>query len=197
MTKTLSPADLDSMFGDLERRIKRLEHADGLGRSSTRAGTTRWQDAAGTDQVVVGLLDDASYGVNTVKWVATTSTSGTDMVLSGGLTADHEVIGQAGAGGSGLTLGPSGTRLTQAQVYAQSLTPTSVGANSTSEQTFTVTGLSTADKVFLNGPAPTSGVVPVHARVSAANTLKVVFANVTAGSLTPAAGTYLVLAIRS
>lgn len=197
MTKTLYPPDLGALYRDLERRLARLERGESLGRAATLAGTTRWKDAAGTDQVVVGLLDDLTYGVQTVKWVATTTTSGTDMTLSGGLTADHAVVGQAGAAGSGLTVGPSGTRLTQARMYSASLTPSSVSANSTSEQTFTVTGLATSDKVVLNGPAPTAGVVPVHARVSAADTLKVIFANVTAGSLTPASGTYLVLAVRS
>lgn len=197
MGKVLGPAELSEMFGEITRRLDRLERTDRLGNAATRGGTSRWQDASGVDQVVIGLLDDATSGINTVKWVATTTTTGTDMTLSGGLTADHEVIGQAGGGASGLTLGASGTRLTQIRVYAPSLTPTSVAANSSAEQTFAVTGLSTADKVLLNGPAPTANCVPVHARVSVADTLKVTFVNVTAGALTPAAGTYLVLAIRS
>lgn len=189
--------DLTIVFGQFAKRLGRLERSDGLGHSATQGGTTRWQDTSGADQVVVGLLDDATYGIQTVKWIATTSTTGTDMVLTGGLTTDHAVVGQAGAGGSGLTVGPSGTRLTQVRKYTTSLTPASVPANSTSEQSFTVTGLSTNDLVWLNGPAPTAGVVPVHTRVSAADTIRIVFANVTAGALTPASGTYLVLAIRS
>lgn len=90
-----------------------------------------------------------------------------------------------------------GTAVTKIAVYAPSLTPTSVAAATTAEQTFTVTGLTTADKVIINGPAVTAGTGIVNARVSAANTLAITFANVTAGALTPAAGTYAVVAIRS
>jgi hypothetical protein len=197
MPRILHPDDVMSILDGVLRRLERLERTESLGKAATQGGTTRWQDTGGVDQVVVGLLDDATYGVKTIKWVATTATTGTDMTLSGGLTADHEVVGQAGGGASGLTLGPSGTLLTQARVYAPVLTPSAVGGASTSEQSFTVTGLSATDKVVVNGPSPTAGCVPVHARVSATDTLRVTFANVTAGSLTPAAGTYLVLAIRS
>jgi hypothetical protein len=90
-----------------------------------------------------------------------------------------------------------GTMITDIAVYPVSLTPASVGAATTAEQTFTVTGLATNDKVFVNGPAPTAGTGIVGARVSAANTLAITFANVTAAALTPAAGTYTILAIRS
>lgn len=90
-----------------------------------------------------------------------------------------------------------GTAITKIAVYAPSLTPASVGAATTAEQTFTVTGLTTADKVIVNGPAPTVGTGIVNARVSAADTLAITFANVTAGALTPAAGTYAIVAFRS
>lgn len=82
------------------------------------------------------------------------------------------------------------------RAFSPSLTPASVAANTSAEQTFTVEGLSTSDSVSVNGPAPTAGCVPVHARVSAADTLAITFMNTTAGGLTPAAGAYAVLAIR-
>lgn len=77
-------------------------------------------------------------------------------------------------------------------VYSASLTPASVAASTSAEQTFAVTGLVTGQGVVVNGPAPTAGTGIVNARVSAANTLALTFGNFTAGALTPAAGTYLI-----
>lgn len=91
----------------------------------------------------------------------------------------------------------AGTAVTKIAVYAPSLTPASVAADTSAEQTFTVAGLTTADKVIVNGPAPVAGTGIVNARVSAADTLALTFMNATAGALTPAAGTYLVVAVRS
>jgi len=97
-----------------------------------------------------------------------------------------------------LTVGASGTAITQIRVYAPSLTPAEVSANTTAEQTFTVTGLSTADKVFVNKPTAQAGLGIVGVRASAANTLAITFANVTASPITPtAAQTYAVVALRS
>lgn len=83
-------------------------------------------------------------------------------------------------------------------MYAPSLTPVATAAAiGTTEQTFTVTGLATTDRVYVNGPAPTSLCPTVHARVSAANTLALAFSTLTAAACTPAAGTYNVVALRS
>ena len=86
-----------------------------------------------------------------------------------------------------------GTALTKAVVYTPSLTPASVSAGAGVEQTFAVSGLTTADTVTVNAPA---GAV-FSARVTAANTLGIVFMPPASGSYTPPAGTYRVLAIRS
>ena len=97
-----------------------------------------------------------------------------------------------------LTLGSSGTALTQVRVYTPSITPAGLAAAiGVTEQTFTVTGLTTADKVIVNGPVPTALCPMVHARVSAADTLAVSFVDLTIALCTPAAGTYTVVAIRS
>ena len=95
-----------------------------------------------------------------------------------------------------LTLG-AGTPLTKAVVYSQTITPASVGAATVAEQTFTVTGLTTADKVLVN-LFPTGNATGIAGvRVSATNTLAISYVNPTAGALTPAAGTYNIVAIRS
>lgn len=96
-----------------------------------------------------------------------------------------------------LALGSGGTALTYAKVYAANITPASVAANTSAEQTFTVTGLTTADVVSLMNPAQTVGIGIVGVRVSAADTLAIHFANFTAGALTPAVGIHKLIAFRS
>ena len=94
-------------------------------------------------------------------------------------------------------VGAAGTSITQIRVYSQSVTPASVSPATAAEQTFTVTGLTTADKVFMN-PAATGNATGVcSCRVTASNTIGITFVNPTAGSLTPGAGTYTFVAIRS
>ena len=81
--------------------------------------------------------------------------------------------------------------------FTPTLTPAATSAAiQTTEQSFTVTGLLTTDRVFVNGPAPTSLCPPVTARVSASNTLAIGFATLSAAACTPAAGTYKILVLR-
>lgn len=70
----------------------------------------------------------------------------------------------------------------------QALTPAAVGAATTAEQTFTITGLQVGDSVQVSKPTTQAGLGIVNARVSAANTIAIAFINPTAGSLTPTAG---------
>ena len=94
-----------------------------------------------------------------------------------------------------LKIGSSGTAITQQTVYTPTLTPAAVAAAGFSEQTFTVTGLATTDTVIVNGPAATASSALVSFRVSAANTLALTW--FCQSALTPAAGTYRIVAIRS
>jgi hypothetical protein len=78
-----------------------------------------------------------------------------------------------------------------------SLTPAAVAANITAAQTFTIAGLLTTDHVAIAcAGAQTAGIFIADVRVSAADTLSVQFGNITAGSLTPAAGNYIIDVIR-
>jgi len=77
-------------------------------------------------------------------------------------------------------------------IYSQVLTPASVAANTTAEQTFTVTGVVSGSVVVVNKPSVTAGVGIDGVRVSAANVIAINYCNVTAGTLTPAAETYLI-----
>ncbi|MES2904821.1 MAG: hypothetical protein V4696_11605 [Pseudomonadota bacterium] len=103
----------------------------------------------------------------------------------------------AGSHFSGVAVGTSGTELSQIKVYSQTITPASVAAATVAEQTFTVTGLTTADKVIVNPAAIANATGIAGARASAADTLAVRFVNPTAGALTPTAGTWTIIAIRS
>lgn len=98
---------------------------------------------------------------------------------------------------SSLGIGSGGTELTLIKVYTPTINPASIAAATSAEQTFTVTGLTTADKVVVIKPSVTAGVGIVNARVSAADTLAITFMNATAGALDPASEVYTVLAFRS
>ncbi len=95
-------------------------------------------------------------------------------------------------------VGSSGTPLTQITVYTPTLTPAACNANTTAEQTFTVTGLTTADKVIVNKPTSQAGLGIVGVRVTAADTLGITYSNNTGSPITPTASeVYPVIAIRS
>lgn len=84
----------------------------------------------------------------------------------------------------------------RAQIITQSLDVASVAANTTAEQTFTVTGLAVGDAVIVNKPALNAGLGVCNARVSAANTLALTFNNNTAGAIDPAAETYTIIVFK-
>lgn len=96
-------------------------------------------------------------------------------------------------------LGASGTAVTQLKIYTPSLSPSAVAANTTAEQTFSVSGLTTADSILcVNKPTAQAGLGIVGYRVSAADTLAVTFSNNTGSPITPTASeTYRVVALRS
>lgn len=91
----------------------------------------------------------------------------------------------------------SGTSITGIVVYSQTVTPSAVNAATAAEQDFTVTGVTTADKIIVNPVATGNATAVCAARVKSANTVSIQFVNPTAGSLTPGAGTYTFIAVRS
>lgn len=72
------------------------------------------------------------------------------------------------------------------------LTPVSVAANTTAEQTFTVAGLPANSQVVVNKPSFTTGLGIGSARVSALNTLAITYINNTAAAIVPPAETYTI-----
>ncbi len=75
-------------------------------------------------------------------------------------------------------------------LYKALLTPVSVAANTTAEQTFTVTGLISGTPVWVNKPSWQTGLGIVGVRVSATNTLAITYANLTAAAIVPTTETY-------
>lgn len=139
---------------------------------------------------VTGTLPVANGGTG-----VTASTGTVAVVLSTSPTLVTPVLGAAT--GTSLALG-GGTAITKIVAYAPTLTPIATAAAiQTVEQTFTVTGLATTDKVFVNGPVPTSLCPAVTCRVSAADTLAIGFTTLTAVACTPVAGVYNIIAIRN
>lgn len=80
--------------------------------------------------------------------------------------------------------------------FMQTLTPVSVAALTTAEQTFTITGanaLVAASPAWVNKIASaTPGLAIVGVRVSAANTLAITYANLTTNAIVPPAEPYLI-----
>jgi|SRR5579859_7909980 len=79
---------------------------------------------------------------------------------------------------------PVMTRITQ------TLTPASVAANTTAEQTFTVAGLVAGTEVYVTKPTVTANLTVAGVRVSAANTLAINFANNSGAAIVPPAELY-------
>ena len=68
------------------------------------------------------------------------------------------------------------------------LSPTIVGANTTSEQTFSLLGAQIGDAISVSKPTSQTGLACVNCRVSAKDTVAIQFMNNTAGGITPTAG---------
>lgn len=82
------------------------------------------------------------------------------------------------------------------QTYTKILDPASVNANTTSEQTFTVQGLTMTDIVIVNKPSHTTGIGIVGCRVSAVNTLAITYMNCTALLIDPPSEDYFIKSVR-
>ena len=77
-------------------------------------------------------------------------------------------------------------------IYNTLLTPTSVAANTTAEQTFTVTGVLASSACWVNKPSWTSGLGIAGVRVSALNQIAINYINTTANAIVPPAETYVI-----
>ena len=108
---------------------------------------------------------------------------------------------------SSLTLGVSGTdtSITAIRVYSSTLGSGSIAAASVVASSYTITGLSTDDKIISITP-PASGISSgnaasligiAYAQVSAADTLQIAWINPQAVALVRTTGIYTIVALRS
>ena len=78
-------------------------------------------------------------------------------------------------------------------IYSATLTPASIAANTTAEQTFAVTGLISSTPVWVNKPTAQAGLGISGCRVSSTNNIGITFSNFTGTAITPTAGeTYII-----
>lgn len=81
-------------------------------------------------------------------------------------------------------------------VFTQTIDPASVSANTSAEQDFTVSGLLVGDVVMVRKPTHTAGFIVGNARVKAANTLSIQFANITGSPIDASSETYTIIVWR-
>lgn len=86
----------------------------------------------------------------------------------------------------GNTTIPRGNMLNE-WLLGVTLSPISVAPNTSAEQSFTIPGLLVGDFISVVKPTVQAGLGIVNSRVSAANTLALAFANMTAATITPTA----------
>lgn len=79
--------------------------------------------------------------------------------------------------------------INELQIVSVALTPSAVSANTTAQQTFTVTGVKVGDVVVaVEKPSHQAGLGIVGWRVTAADTVGITFSNNTGAGITPTAG---------
>lgn len=70
-------------------------------------------------------------------------------------------------------------------VLSLTISPTTVAANTTAEQTFALSGVQLGDMIEVSKPTQQNGLGIVNARVSAAGVVAIAFGNFTAATFTP------------
>jgi|WetSurMetagenome_2_1015567.scaffolds.fasta_scaffold557499_2 hypothetical protein len=77
--------------------------------------------------------------------------------------------------------------------YEESINLASISAGTYSTQTFTITGLTTADVAIVNPPALTTGLYLISYYISASDTLSLTFYNSTGGAINETPNTYKIM----
>jgi len=80
--------------------------------------------------------------------------------------------------------------------FTVTIDPSPVAANTTAEQTFTVTGINTKDLIMVNKSTTTVGLGIVGSRSSAKDQIAITFINATGSTIDPPSEQYNILAIR-
>lgn len=111
-----------------------------------------------------------------------------------GITKTWEVNNEGIANFSGLNLG--GSVLTNMKIYlTRVVTPTAVPATTCVDETFSVDGVTTADRVSNVTPPDVLGNISINAYIPARDTLLLHFCNPSGSSVYPPRGVYSILAV--
>jgi hypothetical protein len=159
----------------------------GTGLASVAANTSAEQSLTVTGVAATDIV------VGTQK---PTLTAGTG--LAGTRVSAANTLGISFINTTAGALTPSATEIYGVTTYCQNpvaplkifrpiLSPVSVAANSSAEETFTVTGVPAGSTVTINKPSHQPGLAIAGCRVTAANTIGITFENVTAAIITPTA----------
>lgn len=81
--------------------------------------------------------------------------------------------------------------------YTVTINPSSVSANTTSEEEFTVSGVSSDDSIVVSKPSHTTGLGIVNSRVSDKDMVAITFMNTTASSIDPPEEDYTITVIKA
>lgn len=132
-----------------------------------------------------GGADFISWNGNTFGWGTHTDPTTDEFQVDG---SGH--ITAVAAGLASLVVGAGSTVNAINYYVTASITPTSVTNATCSDQTFTISGLTTSDSITAVKPPSSLGNVTINGYVSASNTLLLHFCNPSAAPVTPPAGVY-------
>jgi hypothetical protein len=135
---------------------------------------------------------------NGVNYLAVTPAIANGNVLLAPQGTDTDVdLELRGKGTGGVQIGASGTPITELRIFTATIDPASVAANTTAEQTFTVTGLTTSHRIIqVIKPTLTAGLGIVNSRVSATDTIAITFSNNTGSGIDAASESYIIVAVK-
>lgn len=148
--------------------------------------------------VIIGAL--GKNGVRIPATVFEQITAGTAQANKAavlGATNNLDILNVAALAATTSVAVGGGTLMTKIVAYAAVIDPASVAAATTAEQLFTVTGIATTDKLFINKPTVTAGLGIANVRASATNQIGITFVNATAGAIDAVSETYTIIAMRS
>jgi hypothetical protein len=165
-----------------------LDQIQGDGTSG--GGTYVGGNATGT------TLTLKANGVDTTGVLTLSAASATALLAPGGSVADVD-LELRGKGTGGVQIGAAGTPITELRVFTATIDPASVAANTTAEQTFTVTGLTTSHRIIqVIKPTLTAGLGIVNSRVSATDTIAISFSNNTGVGIDAASESYIIVTVK-
>lgn len=166
--------------------------AIGVGTSAT-GGNTVFTGALATDFAVGAPI--APTGANNGGAATNSSAPAFSIMTANAMTMWFNGIGTGSTPTANVYWDQLVFRLNPASpliLYSQSLAPVSVAANTTAEQTFTVTGLLANTVAWVNKPTVTTGLGIAGVRISAVNTLAINYINVSSAAITPPTEVYTI-----